>query len=155
MKKNDGSDIALKRTLGLPMLVLYGLGVTIGAGIYVLVGETVGRAGIYAPASFLLSSIVMGFTAGSFAELSGRVPQAAAEAIYVERAFRLPWLTVVVGLAVLLDAMIAAAAISLGAAGISAKLLFCRNRCLPPLSLLAWLRWQPGGYENRLLLPVS
>lgn len=109
--------VALRRTLGLPMLVLYGLGVTIGAGIYVLVGEAVGRAGIYAPAAFFLSAVVMGFTAGSFVELSGRVPQAAAEAVYVERAFKRPWLTVVVGMAVLIDAMIAAAAISLGAAG--------------------------------------
>ena len=29
---------SLKRTLTLPLLVLYGLGVTIGAGIYVLIG---------------------------------------------------------------------------------------------------------------------
>ncbi len=103
--------------------MLYGLGVTIGAGIYVLIGEAVGRSGIYAPSAFLLSAMVMAFTAGSFAELSGRVPQAAGEAVYVDAAFGWPWLTRVVGLAVLVDAIIAAAAISLGSAGYLGELL--------------------------------
>ena len=113
----------LRRSIGLAGLVLYGLGVTIGAGIYVLVGETVVRAGSYAPAAFLLSAVVMAFTAGSFAELSGRVPQAAGEAVYVEAGFKRGWLTLVVGLAVLVEAMIAAAAITVGAAGYVAVLI--------------------------------
>ena len=33
---------ALRRVLGTPLLVFYGLGVIIGAGIYVLVGSVVG-----------------------------------------------------------------------------------------------------------------
>ncbi|MFT7040849.1 MAG: amino acid transporter, partial [Paracoccaceae bacterium] len=63
---------ALRRVVTLPLLVLYGLGVTIGAGIYVLIGATVAEAGMFAPTSFLLAAVVMGFTALSFAELSGR-----------------------------------------------------------------------------------
>jgi basic amino acid/polyamine antiporter, APA family len=35
----------LRRVLGTPMLVLYGLGVIIGAGIYVLLGTIVATAG--------------------------------------------------------------------------------------------------------------
>lgn len=111
------------RSIGLTGLVLYGLGVTIGAGIYVLVGETVVRAGQYAPAAFLLSAVVMAFTAGSFAELSGRVPKAAGEAVYVEAGFQLGWLTLLVGLMVLIEAMIAAAAIAVGAAGYLSELV--------------------------------
>jgi hypothetical protein len=38
----------LKRTLSLFQLVLYGLGTTIGAGIYALVGELAGISGYYA-----------------------------------------------------------------------------------------------------------
>ena len=38
---------ALVRSLNLPLAVLFGLGVTIGAGIYVLVGATAGRAGMH------------------------------------------------------------------------------------------------------------
>jgi len=47
----------LKRTLNLPLLVFYGLGTTIGAGIYVLVGAAAGRAGIYARVAFILAAI--------------------------------------------------------------------------------------------------
>ncbi|WP_295316248.1 amino acid permease [Roseobacter sp.] len=113
----------LRRSIGLTGLVLYGLGVTIGAGIYVLVGETIVRAGPYAPSAFLLSAFVMGFTAASFAELSGRVPQAAGEAVYVEKSFGIKWLTVAVGLGVLIEAMIAAAAIAVGSAGYVGELI--------------------------------
>jgi len=123
MKHSSAETVHLKRSIGLVGLVFYGLGVTIGAGIYVLVGETIVRAGPYAPAAFLLSAIVMGFTAASFAELSGRVPQAAGEAVYVERSFGLPWLTIVIGLAVLVYAMIAAAAIAVGSAGYVGELI--------------------------------
>ncbi|MBP0480904.1 APC family permease [Sagittula salina] len=113
----------LRRSIGLAGLALYGLGVTIGAGIYVLVGETVVRAGPHAPAAFLLAAFVMAFTAASFAELSGRVPNAAGEAVYVKAGFHLNWLTLAVGLAVLIEAMIAAAAIAVGASGYVAQLL--------------------------------
>tara|TARA_R110002094_G_scaffold99576_2_gene99969 strand:- start:1031 stop:2095 length:1065 start_codon:yes stop_codon:yes gene_type:complete len=65
----------------------------------------------------------MGFTAASFAELSGRVPQAAGEAVYVEKSFGLPWLTIVIGLAVLVEAMIAASAIAVGSAGYVGELI--------------------------------
>lgn len=123
MVKALTDPVHLKRSVGLTGLVLYGLGVTIGAGIYVLVGETIVRAGPYAPAAFLLSAFVMGFTAASFAELTGRVPKAAGEAVYVEKAFGLPWLTIAIGLAVLVEAMIAAAAIAVGAAGYVSELI--------------------------------
>ena len=117
------SEEALDRRIGLIGLVLYGLGVTIGAGIYVLVGETVLRAGEFAPASFLLSAFVMAFTAASFAELAGRVAKAAGEANYVEEAFGVAALTVFVGLAILFEAMIAAAAIAVGASGYLAEVI--------------------------------
>ena len=65
----------------------------------------------------------MGFTAASFAELSGRVPKAAGEAVYVEKSFGIKWLTVAVGLAVLIEAMIAAAAIAVGSAGYVGELI--------------------------------
>lgn len=122
---NDGNkaNASLRRSIGLTGLVLYGLGVTIGAGIYVLVGETVQRAGEFAPASFLLAAFVMAFTAGTFAELVGRVPKAAGEANYIEAAFSLAPLTVIIGLAILFEAMIAAAAIAVGASGYVAQVI--------------------------------
>lgn len=114
---------SLKRAIGLPRLVLYGLGTTIGAGIYVLIGETAGRAGLYAPVAFLISAIVMAFSAASFAEFSGRVPQSAGEAVYIDQGFRKPWLAALSGYAIILAAIVASAAISLGCAGYVAQLI--------------------------------
>ena len=82
------ATVHLKRVLTLPLVVLYGLGVTIGAGIYVLVGETAGRAGMAAPSAFLLAALVMLFPALSFAELACRYPFAAGAAQYSEESFR-------------------------------------------------------------------
>jgi amino acid transporter len=80
---------ALARRLTLPMTVLFGLGVTIGAGIYVLIGATVGRAGMHAPLAFVLAALVMAPTAASFAEFAARYPVSAGEAAYVEVGFGL------------------------------------------------------------------
>ena len=85
---------ALQRRLGLPLLVLYGTGVTIGAGIYVLIGAVAGHAGSYAPWAFVLAGLVMALTVASYAELSTRFPVSAGEAAYVRAAFqslRLIW----------------------------------------------------------------
>ena len=76
-KANATDEPGLKRVLGLTLVVLYGLGVTIGAGIYVLIGATAGQAGIYAPVSFILAALIMAPTAASFAELSSRMPVSA------------------------------------------------------------------------------
>ncbi len=107
----------LTRSLTLTHAVLYGLGVTIGAGIYVLVGIAAGRSGMHAPLAFLLAAVVMGFSAASFAELGTRMPVSASEAAYVEAAFRRKWLSLGVGLLVIVTATISGATISAGSAG--------------------------------------
>jgi NADPH-dependent glutamate synthase beta subunit-like oxidoreductase len=53
----------LIRSLTLTHAVLYGLGVTIGAGIYVLVGLAVGSSGMHAPLAFMGAAFVMVFSA--------------------------------------------------------------------------------------------
>jgi amino acid transporter len=110
-------DITLKRTLTLTNAVLYGLGVTIGAGIYVLIGAAAARAGMYAPVAFVIAAVLMGLTAASFAELAGRMPVAAGEAAYVRAAFQSDRLATLVGLLVIAIAIVSAAAISVGSAG--------------------------------------
>lgn len=107
----------LKRSLTLPLVVLYGLGVTIGAGIYVLVGATAGVAGVYAPLSFVLAALVMLPSACSFAELVGRLPVSAGEAAYVRMGFNSQALSVIVGLLVVSAGTVSAAAICLGSIG--------------------------------------
>ena len=70
----------LVRSLTLTHAVLYGLGVTIGAGIYVLVGIAAGRSGMHAPLAFVAAAIAMAFSAASFAELGTRMTVSASEA---------------------------------------------------------------------------
>jgi len=107
----------LKRVLGLTLVVLYGLGVTIGAGIYVLIGATAGQAGIYAPVSFCIAALVMAPTAASFAELSSRMPVSAGEAAYVREGLKSRGLALIVGLLVVTAGIVSAAAVAIGAAG--------------------------------------
>ena len=107
----------LKRSLNLPLIVLYGLGGTIGAGIYVLVGIAAGKAGIYAPSAFILAALVMAPTAASFAELSVRYPVSAGEAAYVFAGFQSKTLALIIGLMVAASGIISAATVSIGSAG--------------------------------------
>lgn len=123
-------DVALHRTLSLPLLVLYGLGVTIGAGIYVLIGAAALRAGPAAPWSFALAAVVMGLTGATFAEFAGRVPSSAGEAAYVRLGFGSRHLALAIGALVLAVAMISAAAIAKGAAGYLSVLLPLRATVL-------------------------
>jgi amino acid transporter len=105
------------------MLVLYGLGTTIGAGIYALTGEVAGEAGMRAPLAFVVSALLAGITAIGFAELAGRLPKAAGEAVFAHQAFGRPPLTRAVGLAVLTAGVVAAAAITRAFGGYVAELV--------------------------------
>lgn len=113
----------LVRSLSLTHAVLYGLGVTIGAGIYVLVGVMADRSGMHAPLAFLVAAIPMGLSAVSFAELGTRMPVSASEAAYVQAAFNRKWLSLAVGLLVVGTATISAATIASGSAGYIASFL--------------------------------
>jgi len=108
---------ALQRRLSLPLLVLYGVGITIGAGIYVLIGAVAGHAGKYAPWSFALAAAIMAFTVGSYAELATRFPVSAGEAAYVRAAFGSRLASTLTGLIRILVGVVSSAAVVLGAAG--------------------------------------
>lgn len=97
--------------------MLYGLGVTIGAGIYVLVGVAADRSGMHAPLAFIGASLVMALSAASFAELGTRMPVSASEAAYAQAAWGRRGLSRAVGLLVVGAATISAATICVGSAG--------------------------------------
>lgn len=105
-------DRTLLRSITLPQLVLYGLGTTIGAGIYALTGEVAGLAGYGAPLSFLIASLLAGLTALSFAELSSRFPRAAGAALYVQQGLGIRSLAAVTGMMVAAAGIVSAAALS-------------------------------------------
>ena len=111
------SPPALRRVLGTPLLVFYGLGVIIGAGIYVLVGSVVAVAGHAAPWSFVLAGVLAGLTGLCYAELAVRFPEAAGAAAYVKEAFGSDRLSQLTGLAVAAVVVVSTASIARGSVG--------------------------------------
>jgi len=103
---------SLNRVLSLPWLVFYGVGVTIGAGIFALIAEIVAAAGDHAPWAFLIAGIVAAFTAFSYAALTGAFPRAAGEALYVKEGLG-HWLGLITGYALVLTALTSSAVIAI------------------------------------------
>lgn len=75
----------LERTLTLPWLVFYGVGVTVGAGIFALVGEIVGVSGRNAPLAFVVAGTIAAITALCYTRLIALFPRAGGEAVYANR----------------------------------------------------------------------
>lgn len=107
----------LKRRIGTGLLTAYGVGVMVGAGIYVLTGAAAGAAGMWAPVAFLLAGLVAVPSALSFSELSARIPEAAGDSSYVEYGLNLHWLAVVVGFINVVAGTVASAAVLRGGVG--------------------------------------
>jgi basic amino acid/polyamine antiporter, APA family len=84
----------LKRSLSFWQLTIMSVGIILGAGIYVVIGEAAGLSGNCIWISFIIAAIVAALTAFSYAELSSRFPKAGAEYVYVENSFgnRMAWL---------------------------------------------------------------
>jgi APA family basic amino acid/polyamine antiporter len=77
----------LRRELGLLEVTLSGVGIILGAGIYVLIGQAAGLAGNAIWLAFCFSAIMALLTGLSYAELSSMFPKAGAEYDYVTNAF--------------------------------------------------------------------
>lgn len=130
IQPSEPPEQQLSRRLTLPLLVLYGLGVTVGAGIYVLVGTTAAHAGTYAPVAFLAAAIVVSFTGFSYAELSARFPVSAGEAAYVDAGLRSKRVALLVGLLVASVGIISSSAIMVGASAYLEELTNVDSRIL-------------------------
>ena len=109
-------DISLKRDLGLLEVTLSGVGIILGAGVYVLIGQAAALAGNAIWLAFGLSAIMVLLTGLSYAELSSMFPKAGAEYDYVTNAFNAR-LAFVIGWLVFLSGVLAAATVALGFAG--------------------------------------
>jgi APA family basic amino acid/polyamine antiporter len=111
------NGVSLKKNINLPLLIFYGLGNTLGAGIYVLVGKVAGIAGLFAPIAFIVSSLVVIFTALTYSELSARYPLSAGEAVYIYRGLGLKWVAVFAGLLICTAGIVSAATLCQGFIG--------------------------------------
>jgi len=111
------SDIELRRSINLPLLSFYGIGTILGAGIYVLIGQVAGYAGMNTPFSFLVASVLAGLSAFSYAELAARFPRSAGEAVYIQESFHRPSLSLMIGLMIVAVGTISSATLTHGLLG--------------------------------------
>ena len=92
----------LSRRLGLWATTLSGVGIILGAGIYVIIGAAARDAGSAVWLSFVLAAVLAGLTGLTYAELASMFPLAGASPVYVQEAFGrhagfvLGWLRLVV-----------------------------------------------------------
>ena len=77
----------LSRRIGTPGLTAHGVGVLVGAGIYVLIGKITGLVGQGVWLAFVIAAVAALPTGLAYAELASRHPRSAGEAVFTERAF--------------------------------------------------------------------
>lgn len=119
----EPSTPALIRSIGPFQLTLYGLGSMLGSGIYGLIGQAAGQVGNAVWASFLVAMIAALLTALSYASLGSRYPRAGGAAFVTQKAYGMPLLSFIVGLAVVCSGLASVATQSQVFAGNLAVLL--------------------------------
>jgi APA family basic amino acid/polyamine antiporter len=130
----------MKREIGLFAVTSWGVGIILGAGIYVLVGEAAGIAGNSVWLSFIIGAMVASLTGLSYAELSSVFPKDAAEYVYVKIACGCEILSFIVGWLTILTGIISASTVALGFAGYFQEVLGF-PRVLAALILIAILSY--------------
>lgn len=127
-----GSAGALPRTLGLFSLTCFGVGSTIGAGIFVLTGTVAaGHAGPAVVISFMLASIACALAGLCYAEFAGMVPVAGSAYTYAYATLGelVAW---TIGWCLVLEYLFASALIAIGWSGYAVSMAADFGLALPP-----------------------
>ena len=101
------------RVMGLTHVTAGGVGVIIGAGIYILIGPATEKAGGLVWLSMLLASVLCALTAFSYMELSSMFPRAGSEHEFARQVFP-SWVAFITGWGMTIALAVASAAVSLG-----------------------------------------
>jgi len=104
---------SLRRVLGLTEVTAGGVGIIIGAGIYVLLGAATAHAGALVWLAVLLGAAMSALTGLSYAELSSMFPSAAGEYEFTRHAMP-EWIAFTVGWMMISGLVVAAATVSIG-----------------------------------------
>ena len=107
----------LRRSVTLVQAVMYGTGLILGAGIYVLIGDVAAIAGNALWISFLLAAVMASITGLSYAELSSVFPKSAAEYVYVKEGLGNNFLALFIGCLTIFVAITSAATVAIGFSG--------------------------------------
>lgn len=151
---------SLSRHIGLFHLTMYGVGLILGAGIYVLIGEAAGFAGNALWISFILGSVVAAFAGLSYSELTALFPRAAAEYVFVKEGFRSDFIGFIVGWLTILTSIITAATVALGFGGYMEELtnipvLISALIILGVLSVVNFIGIKESAWANTIFAIVT
>jgi basic amino acid/polyamine antiporter, APA family len=117
MTEETGTDSEgggeLARTIGLFQLTLFGVGATIGTGIFVILTDAVPIAGPSVVLSFVFAGVVAGLTALCYAELAGAVPVSGSSYSYAYATLG-EGVAIIVGACLLLEYGVSAAGVAVG-----------------------------------------
>jgi len=116
MTDETGTDTEageLKRTIGLFQLTLFGVGATIGTGIFVILSDAVPIAGPSVVLSFAFAGVVAGLTAICYAELAGAVPVSGSSYSYAYATLG-EGVAIIVAACLLLEYGVSAAGVAVG-----------------------------------------
>jgi basic amino acid/polyamine antiporter, APA family len=103
----------LKRTISLFQLSLFGIGATIGTGIFIVFSSAVPEAGPAVIFSFIFAGVVAGLTAICYAELASAVPVSGSSYSYAYATLG-EGIAMVVAACLLLEYGVSAAAVAVG-----------------------------------------
>jgi APA family basic amino acid/polyamine antiporter len=109
----DSDAGELPRTIGLFQLTLFGVGATIGTGIFIVLTQAVPVAGPAVVWSFVIAGAVAGFTAICYAELASAVPVSGSSYSYAYATLG-EGVAIIVAACLLLEYGVSAAAVAVG-----------------------------------------
>lgn len=102
---HDHDPHSLQKTLGGWQVLFYGLGSMLGAGVYALIGRAAENLGNSVWLAFLVAMIAAMLTGLSYACVGSRYARAGGAAYVTHRALDKPWLSYIVGIAVMMSGL--------------------------------------------------
>lgn len=119
-RHHKGHELA--RTLGTFQLMMFGVGATVGTGIFFVLSESIPKAGPAVIISFIVAAICAGLSALCYAELSSAIPVSGSTYSYTYHALGEIWAVIIAG-CVLLEYGVAVSAVAVGWSGYFNELL--------------------------------
>lgn len=110
---NEAGDAHLSRSIGTFQLTLFGVGATVGTGIFIVVPEAISKAGPAVLLSFLIAGIAAGLAAICYAEMASSVPVSGSSYSYAYATLG-EVVAVGIGACLMLEYGVSAAATSIG-----------------------------------------
>ncbi len=139
----DGISVLLQRSLGSFQLTMFGVGATVGAGIFFVLSQSVPQAGPAVVISFVVAGMAAGLAAVCYAELASAVPVAGSAYSYSYATLgELPAMGVAACL--LLEYGVSTAAVAVGWSQYLSKVLSNVFGFRLPQAISA-APWEPGG----------